>query len=748
MDFPLNFIKATEDYTTFEKHVPAPYFRRSFDLDKIPEAACLLITGLGYYEVYINGENITKGYLAPYRSNIDDYIYYDKYDIKDKLKTGKNTLGIILGNGIKNGLGAFIWDFEKARFRGAPETAFSIELNYGGEEKQFIVSDSETLTAPSPIIFDDLHFGEYYDARLELPGWNLPEFDDSAWKPALKAETPRGDAKLCEADPIKVIRTIKPVSVTECDGSYIYDFGVNTAGLCTLKINGEAGQKILLRYFETLVDGKPYFRNNRFHDEDRYQEDEYYLSGNGEEEYTPRFTYHGFRYVFVTGITAEQATKDLLTYLEMSSLSETAGKFSCSDEVINKIEEATVRSDTSNFYYFPTDCPQREKNGWTADASLSAEQLLLNLRPEKSYKEWMRSIYKALKDNGQLPGIVPTGGWGYHWGNGPAWDNVIINLPYYTYIYRGDTEMLKELSIPLMRYLNYLLSRLDEKGLIAIGLGDWCPPGLGEDDYETPLVVTDTILTFDIAQKAAFVYDVLGEEPQKQFALALSEKVKRAFRDNLLDKETGAVYGNTQTGQAMAIFYGMLEKDEKPKAFDLLLKYIDDADGHFKTGVLGGRVIYRVLAENGKIDLAYNMIVRPDYPSYGNWIKRGATTLWEAFHPENGRILSLNHHFWGDVSAWFYIYLAGIRVNPTGRDTSNVDIKPIFPEKLDSVDAYHDTPHGRIAVKWVKNGGEITLEIEAADKLRGIIAAPDGYKFKGGETEKALTTGKYIMVKQ
>ena len=192
----------------------------------------------------------------------------------------------------------------------------------------------------------------------------------------------------------------------------------------------------------------------------------------------------------------------------------------------------------------------------------------------------------------------------------------------------------------------------------------------------------------------------------------------------------------------------MLEKDEKPKAFDLLLKYIDEADGHFKTGVLGGRVIYRVLAENGKIDLAYNMIVRPDYPSYGNWIKRGATTLWEAFHPENGPILSLNHHFWGDISAWFYIYLAGIRVNPTGRDTSNVDIKPIFPEKLDSVDAYHDTPHGRIAVKWVKNGGEITLEIEAADKLHGIIAAPDGYKFKGGETEKALTTGKYIMVKQ
>lgn len=747
MDFPVNFIKATEERATTEKYVPAPYFRRSFELCEVPESASLLITGLGYYEVYINGENITKGYFAPYRSNIDDYIYYDKYDVSAKLKKGKNTIGIILGNGIRNPMGAFIWDFDRAPFVGVPETAFSLELDFGGDNKQLISSDENTLTAPSPIIFDDLHFGEYYDARLEIPDWNLPDFDDSSWNPALKAQAPRGEARLCEADPIKVIRTIKPVSVTELDGSYIYDFGVNTAGLCTLKIRGTAGQKVLLRYFETLKDGKPYFKNNRFNDEDRYQEDEYYLSGKGDEEYTPRFTYHGFRYVLVTGVTKEQATEDLLTYLEMSSLTEKAGEFTCSCEVINKIEEATVRSDISNFYYFPTDCPQREKNGWTADASLSAEQMLLNLRPERSYKEWMRNIYKALRDNGQLPGIIPTGGWGYHWGNGPAWDNVIINLPYYTYIYRGDKEMLEELSIPLMRYLNYLFSRLDEKGIIAIGLGDWCQAGRGDGDYETPLAVTDTILTYDIARKAAFVYDVLGKEPQKQFALALADRVKTAFRDNLLDKESGAVHGNTQTGQAMALFYGMLTEEEKPKALELLLKYIDEAGGHFNTGVLGGKVLYRVLAENGKVDLAYNMIVRPDFPSYGNWIKRGATTLWEAFRPEGGWIPSLNHHFWGDVSAWFYTYLAGIRVNPTGRDTSNLDIKPLFPEKLDSVKAYHDTPHGRIAVNWRKNGGEITLEIEAASALHGVIATPEKYKFSDGDSEKELKSGKYVIVR-
>ena len=749
MDFPLNFIKARDKFTTIEEHIPAPLFRRTFTADREAASAELIITGLGYYELFVNGKKITKGPLAPYRSNIDDYIYYDSYDIASELSAGKNVIGIMLGNGIRNAPGAYIWDFEKARFRGAPITAFSLTVKYKDGSGETVVSDTETLTAPSPVIFDDLHFGEYYDARLEIPGWNLPDFDDSGWSRAVPAEPPRGEARLCEADPITVRSVIKPVSVTEYkDGSYIYDFGVNTAGLCKLRINGTKGQKVLMRYFETFVDGEPYFRNNRFDPDDRFQEDEYYCSGKGTEEYTPHFTYHGFRYVLVSGITAEQATSELLTYLEMGSDIKQSGAFTCSDETVNKIQEATVRSDTSNFFYFPTDCPQREKNGWTADASLSAEQVLLNLSPEKSYKEWMRNIYKALNDRGQLPGIIPTGGWGYHWGNGPAWDNVIVYIPYYTYKYCGDRQMLEELAVPLMRYLNYLFTRLDGKGLIAIGLGDWCQVGLIEDQFKTPLVVTDTILTCDIAEKAAFIYGELGMEAQKRFALSLAERTRAAFRENLIDKASLTVEGGTQTGQAMALFYGMFTEEEKARALDVLVKYIHEADDHFDTGVLGGKVIYRVLAENGYVDLAYKMITRPDYPSYGNWIARGATTLWEAFYPENGRILSLNHHFWGDVSAWFYIYLAGMKINPTCRDTTEVDIKPCFAEALSEVSAYHDMPDGKISVSWNRNGGKITLAIEAAEKLHGKIGLPAGYVFEDGDTEKELKSGNYTVIRK
>lgn len=749
MIYPDSFIAAGYEYADLEHFVSAPIFRRKFTAQETDRAE-ILIGAAGFYKLFVNGKDVTKGELAPYISNTDDIVYYDSYDVSNYINEGENVVAVLLGNGFQNNPGGSAWDFDKARWRSAPKFAMRLSLVAEDETVNNIESDESFKVCDSPILFDDFRCGEYYDARFEIDNFHSIDFDDSSLKNAIKVLSPCGEKRLCTTAPIRFYGELKPVSVTRQLNGWLYDFGENNTGVCKLTIDAKAGQKITLYYGEWLKDGVFCRDNIRFwHRSDLQKEfvqKSEYICKEGKQTHTPSFIYNGFRYVLVEGITEEQATEDLLTYLKMSSLKGRAGGFTCSDEVINKIQEITVRSDISNFNYFPTDCPQREKNGWTADASLSAEQILFNLYPEKCYKEWMRNIYKALNDKGQLPGIVPTGGWGYDWGNGPAWDNVIINLPYYTYIYRGDKEILEELSIPLMRYLNYLFSRLDEKGLMEIGLGDWCQPGRNEGDYETPLVVTDTILTYDIAVKAAFVYEVLEQEPQRQFALALAEKVKTAFRENLLGKQSGAVKGNTQTGQAMAIFYGLLTDEEKPKAFKLLLKYIDEADGHFKTGVLGGRVIYRVLAENGEVDLAYNMIVRPDYPSYGNWVKRGATTLWEAFHPENGPVSSLNHHFWGDISAWFYTYLSGMRINPTGKDVTNVNIMPLFPEKLNSVSAYHDLRDGRISVTWERTSDQsITLKIEAAEKLHGKIVLPKGFTFSDGSKEKTLASGNFHL---
>ena len=592
MEFPMQFIRATSVTGTHEAPVPAPYLRRAFEVKEACQGR-LLIGALGFYELYLNGRRITKGALAPYISNPDDIVYYDSYELA--LQAGENVLGLWLGNGFQNNPGGHIWDFDKARFRGAPQVA--LRLTYTGPDgtERTLESDDRFRTAPSPVLFDDYRFGEHYDARLELPGWNAPGFDDSGWQPALPAPMPRGEARLCEAEPIVVTDELRPVSILPEGDGYRYDFGKNCAGVCRLTIRGQAGQRVELLHGEYLEDGKLTVRNIWFGDNPLVHRDVYICKGEGEETYTPSFTYHGFQYVLVTGITPEQATSDLLTYVVMNSDLKERGGFTCSDPTVNTLQELTRRSDLANFYYFPTDCPQREKNGWTADAALSSEHLLLNLSPETSYREWMRNICKAMDDRGALPGIVPTGGWGFHWGNGPAWDNVLLYLPYFVYLYRGDKTILEESAASILRYLHYLTTRVNEEGLIKIGLGDWCPPARGSDQYKAPLEFTDTVLSMDIAEKAAYIFGVLGMAPQQTFAASLAAQFRAAVRERLVDFSTMTAAGNCQTSQAMALFYGIFEPGERPAAFDRLLRLIEEQDGHMDTGVLGGRVIFHVL---------------------------------------------------------------------------------------------------------------------------------------------------------
>lgn len=746
-----HFIQAEVTYSTIEKPVPAPYFRRTFQVEQKLQTAKIQICGLGFYQLHINGINITKGHIAPYRSNHDHYLYYDEYSIGQYIREGNNVIAILLGNGMQNAWGSRVWDFDKAPWRSSPKVSFVVQLEYENGEKTTYYSDQQTKTTSSPIIFDDLHWGEGYDARKEIIGWNTVEYDDKYWDAAKKTEAPKGELRLANVEPIKVRRLIQPVSYWKCRGNdgYIYDFGVNTSGVCRLTIEGsKIGQEIRLSHFETLVDEKPFVDSVRVRQfDDPYQEDLYICKGEMSENYIPHFTFHGFRYVYVTGITPEQAKESLLTYMEMSSDLKQAGTFLCSSEVANQIQEATVRSDTSNFYYYPMDCPHREKNGWTADAALSAEQMLLNLHVEKSLREWMRNVYKAIDEQGRLPGIIPTVSWGFKWGNGPAWDNVLVYIPYYVYKYTGDKGILEECAEPLMKYLTYLRTRVNAEGLVGFGLGDWCQARKVEEDFDTPLVVTDTIMSIDIGRKAEFIYEVLDLKEYAAYAKTFADELKVAFREHLIDKDSLIVYGDTQTAQAMAIYYGLFTEKETEKAYVHLLKQIEQKECFMDVGVLGGRVLFRVLAEHGNANLAYYMITRPEFPSYGNWMIRGATTLWETFTQEGGRILSRNHHFWGDVSAWFYLYIGGIHMNPTAKDVQHVNIAPQFVEALNWASASYDSPEGIIKVSWERVDEEISLEIVIPDTMHGEIVLPEGYRLQGDETIRVLKSGKYIVTR-
>jgi len=754
MSLPGNFICAQDDFCDLEKHVPAPYFRKAFDLNKSISKAYITICGLGFYKLFINGEDITKGLLAPYISNPDDILYYDKYDITSHLMQGKNVIGILLGNGMLNCFGGYVWDFEKALYRSSPKVALSLDIEFQDETQESISTDDSFLVSSSPILYDDLRCGEIYDANKEQKGWNIADFDDSTWINAKKALCPKGEKRICAADPVIVTKEIKAISITKQGENYIYDFGVNLAGVCRINIKGERNQKIELLHGEYLEEGNLYVRNLQFlrpeymHLPPYLQKIEYVCSGEEKETYTPSFTYHGFRYVSVSGISDEQATKELLTYLVVNSDLSVKGDFSCSDEVMNKLQQMTRNATLSNFVYFPTDCPHREKNGWTGDASVSAEHTLLNLSPEKSYKEWMRNIRKAQNEAGAIPGIVPTSGWGFAWGNGPAWDNVLVNLPYYTFKYRNDIEILKENATAIFRYVHYLTTRMDKNNLIEIGLGDWCSPA--QPEHKAPLILTDSIISLDFCKKAAFIFEQLDMQEQKGFCETVADRLRTAIRERLININTMTAAGNCQTSQSMAIFYDVFEKSEKEKAFKVLLNQIKENDNHIDTGILGARVIFHVLSFFGYSDLAYEMITVPTAPSYGEWVQRGETSLPESFAKDALRLDSGNHHFFGDISSWFIRTIGGINLNPYDKDANRVDIQPHFIKKLTHAQAYHIAPAGKISVQWIREGDTIKLIVSIPEEMTGKIILQNDYMFENGFSEKMLVKGclEYKVMKR
>lgn len=748
MTLPCRFIRATTAYTTREAAVPAPYFRRRFTVEGAAAAAELTLCGLGFYELYLNGERLTRGALSPYISSPDDVVCYDTYDLAGRLTAGENVLGLCLGNGMQNSAGGMVWEFEKARWRGAPQLALRLTWTDAGGEHGF-ESDETFRTAASPILCDDLRWGEVYDARRELPGWAAAGYDDSDWQSALPAPMPRGELVRCDVDPILVEEERAPVAVTPLDDGYLYDFGINTAGVCRLCIEGEPGQTLTLLYGEHLVDGRLDMSNISFAqdpDRERYQRDVYICAGRGMEMHVPAFTYHGFRYVMVTGVTAAQATPGLLTCLVMHTALAERGGFTCSDETVNTLQAITRRSTLTNFVHFPTDCPQREKNGWTADAALSCEHVLLNLAAERNYREWMRHIRAAQRQDGALPGIIPTGGWGFEWGNGPAWDCVITHIPYYVYLYRGDRAIVQENAAAIFRYLHYLTTRVDGQGLLHIGLGDWCPAGRGADDYVAPLAYTDTVTAMDICDKAAYLFEVLGLGLQRDFARAFHARLRAAVRGRLVDLATMTAVGDCQTSQAMGLYYGVFDTGEAPAAFARLLQQIERTGGHLDTGVLGGRVLFHVLSAFGRSDLALQMIARPDFPSYGNWVARGATTLWEMFLPEDRQPASLNHHFWGDISGWFIQCLAGIRYNPHRDDFDEVEIRPAFVPQLTHAAGFHIAPRGRIDVRWEREDGGVTLTVALPEGMHGQIGLESGWRFADGQAVRPAATGTYRIL--
>lgn len=763
MKFSKKFYCAGDALCSFENPVAAPYFRKEFEMEFVPESAELTICGLGFYELWLNGEKITKGPLAPYISNPDDICYYDRYDLTDRLRTGKNTLGFLLGNGFRNPFGGFVWDFDKAPHRGPVCLAFAFEASC--KEKALYFEADETLrTHPSPLTFDDIRMGCRYDARLEILGWNTPEYVADHWdraRPCLKP--PRGMPKLCTAEPITVREERLPVDVRFYEELpfmyedtaphakpyeesirkkvYVFDFGVNEAGVTKLKIHGRPGQKITIRHAEHLIDEKFAINTISFNRDDTrdlymgYAQVDEYICRGGNEEFVPLFKYDGFRYAYVEGIEKDQITPDVLTFMVESSAVKPRAEFECSCEALNRLQACVRRSDLSNLFYLPTDCPHREKNGWTGDINVSAEHHLLNLRSYATLREWLVNVAAAQRDSGELPGIVPTGGWGFEWGNGPSWDAVCAVLPYNLYRFDGDISVVYDVADMIVRYISFAESRLNEKGLADTGLGDWCDPFASETgNIAAPLEVTSTLSLYDMAVKAMHLFREAGLPHKLAVAETFAHKLKAAFRKHLVRFPECIVRGDCQTSQAFALDVGIFEESELQRARKQLVEIIH-RDGDINTcGVFGMRHIYHALTEAGEINLAYDLVLNKSRTCYGYWLANGMTSMWESFVARDSAYVdSRNHHFFGDVSSWMIQDIVGLRPNPTATDITSFEVCPHFPKKLENAEATYDSVCGRLYVKWEKTGDNsysITLEIPNGCKARLRLA--DGYVLPDG----------------
>ncbi len=751
------YISAGKEYNTIEKHIRAPFIKKIFDCPQ-GKSVKVQISAVGFYRLWINGRELTKGFFAPYISNPDQVVYYDEYAVKEYVKEKDNVVAVLLGNGFGNELDGNIWNFETAEFRAAPKVYLSLEV----DGREVLSTDESFMAVDSAITFDGLRTGERYDARLERGDIHLPVYHGC--RKVVVAATPKGVYRRCNASPVTVHEKIPPVSITsakngglydfedspklieETEEGYIYDFGRVEVGLCKLRIDATAGQVVDMTFGEYYCNGKIDIRNSGFqgrnHSHFGYIQRVIYTCKDGEQEYIPSFTYFGFRYCLVKGVTKEQADEKLLTFHTVHAKVERRAEFTCDNETVNKINECALRSGLGNLIYMITDCPQREKNGWTSEGHVTAEYMLFNYDCVDTLKEWYFTIQKAQREDGALPGIIPTGGWGFEWGRGPQWDAILVELPTQIYTVTADTEFVRSCVDGIVQYAHYVMTTVNEEGLVRFGLPDWCVMGgHGDESFATNVEVTDTLKTIENLKKAKALLHIAGRFDEDEFLDGSIASLCERFCEKYIDGDK--VIGDLQTPQALAVCLGLFG-ERTQRAVDYLVQLIHRTNDHLQAGVMGYRYVLNALADHRYTELAYRRVTQKTWPSWGNLIEQGATTLWEHFtefeESENGivqkdgteRLWSLNHSAFGGVSKWFYNYIAGLKV--TGAKT--VEISPNFLAEIGCASAKFCNFGNAVCVRWKRVDGGCEVVVEN-DGFNGEIKI-------GGES-RPLRKGKTVL---
>lgn len=724
--------------------LPAPMFRKRFTIEKQIRLARLYISGLGFYDCRVNDSVCTDEVLAPPFSQYDKTVFYNTYDVTNHLKGGGNKVDIQLGSGWYNSVSKDVWNFTEAVWRAQPKLILEIHLTYDDDTEEIIKSDDSWLAGKSAIYFDSLRNGEYFDGRLEAANW--PNIPDSCFKEKSKRVSgPGGILTANERPPIRITKTYQPISITEVKaGVWLFDFGVNMAGWCQLNVKNEQDSEISIRYGERLYEDGTLDQEHisKFVLEGSFQEDRYIVKGNEAESWHPKFVYHGFQYAEVTGLKNQPTLETLEAHFVHTDLL-VRGSFECDHPLVNQIQRAAIQSTLSNFHGFPEDCPHREKNGWTGDALLSCEQFLLNFDMVSSLKNWLLGFYDVQRPDGKIPSIMPTSGWGFEDGSGPAWDSAVIQIPWYVYLYRGDITFIEEMYPLILKYMRYMES-MSKDYLVEYGLGDWCAPNESgqESDYICSTELTDSGCFYSNSVVVSKMAKLLGDKENEKKYSDLSLSIREAIRSKFIDFETMKVVSDCQTAYSCLLYHGIVNEDEEKGILDRLIHLIQENDYHLDCGILGTKYLFHSLFRKGYGEIAYKIFSQTTYPSWGYWLEQGATTLWEDW-PGN---FSRNHHMFSDISACFYLYLAGIRPNEDDVGFKNFTIAPEIVSGINQLKAHHRSTFGEISVSYEKKGEDsIELKVEVPPNSQAVLKTPDGYDIEGLDQMYVLEFGEYTF---
>ncbi len=747
---PEGFFKSRKEHTNLIQQVKfegrSTLLRKEFTVSKPIKRAQVYATGLGYYELSCNGQRVGDRVLAPAKSNYRKWVLYDTYDLTPQLQPGANALGLQLGNGWFNPYLKW-WEPYRMQWFGSTRALLQLHIEYTDGSSEVVASDASWKTSPGPVQSACVFDGEVYDATKEIAGWDQPGFRDTTWHNANVVEAPGGVLVSHLMQPIKVVEHLKPVAVTNPKpGVHVFDLGQNFAGWVRLSASGPRGTRIKLCYAEDLKpDGSIDVTSN----EKALATDVYMMKGIGRETYEPRFTFHGFRYVEVIGYPGAPKLDDLVGCV-VHTATESIGEFDCDNALINRIHRATRWAQRSNLMGYPMDCPQRdERLGWFGDAMVSMEEATFNFDLPLFYRQWLNGVrFNQNESNGDISIVSPRP---YITDEpDPTWSSAYLVMLWQYYLRYGDREFLATHFDSMRRYVDYLGTQATNHILPQYWIGDWGTIVEGWKEGE-PVSVVTAFYYYDtmIVAKAA---RVLGKQAEAKKYDGLAKQIKVAFNQKFFDAKKKQVEQGTQFGNAFPLFLGLVDEADQSAVLQNILRDLEKHSNHFNVGVLGAKYLIDALTQAGRADVAFGLATQTGYPSWAHLLEGGRTTLSEFWNLKG----SHNHVMLGSIDGWFYRVLAGIQPDETKPGFEHIIIKPFVPDSLSFVRACAQTSHGRVAVEWKKEGGELKLSVSIPVNCTATVYLPaksvkavgssstlKATRYEGGQASFQVGSGNY-----